>query len=344
MVQYTMKGDNMKKIAINGFGRIGRLAFRLISELDGYEVVAINDLTSAEDLAYYLKYDTNHRNFKLNDISFDEDEIIYEGRHIKVYSEKDPINLPWRELNVDLVLECTGLFTSKEKSHAHIDAGAKHVIISAPAKGDLKTIVFGVNDDSLDGSEEIISAASCTTNCLAPVLKVLDDNFKIIKGMMSTVHAYTNDQTTLDVPHKKGINARRGRAAAMNIIPASTGAASAIGQVMPNLEGKLDGMAFRVPVSDGSVIDLTLEFERLVTKETINETLKQNQSDVLGYTEDPIVSSDILGSNYASLVDGLSTSVVTVAGKQLVKVVSWYDNEMSYTTQMIRTMIKLLER
>jgi len=339
-----MKGDNMKKIAINGFGRIGRLAFRLISELEDYEVVAINDLTSAEDLAYYLKYDTNHRNFKINDISFDEDEIIIGCRHIKVYSEKEPINLPWKELDIDLVLECTGLFTSVEKSNAHIEAGAKHVLISAPAKGDLKTIVYGVNDDILDGSEKIISAASCTTNCLAPVLKVLDDHFKIIKGMMSTVHAYTNDQTTLDVPHKKGINARRGRAAAQNIIPASTGAASAIGLVMPNLEGKLDGMAFRVPVSDGSVIDLTLELEKLVTKETINEILKQNTSDVLGYTNDPVVSSDILGSNYASLVDGLSTSVVTVAGKQLVKVVSWYDNEMSYTTQMIRTMIKLLEK
>ena len=339
-----MKGENMKKIAINGFGRIGRLAFRLISEISDYEVVAINDLTSAEDLAYYLKYDTNHRNFKIEDISYDEDEIIFEGRHIKVYSEKDPSNLPWSELEIDLVLECTGLFTSKEKSQAHINAGAKHVIISAPAKGDLKTIVYGVNDDILDGSEEIISAASCTTNCLAPVLKVLDDNFKIVKGMMSTVHAYTNDQTTLDVPHKKGIAARRGRAAAMNIIPASTGAASAIGLVMPNLEGKLDGMAFRVPVSDGSVIDLTLELERLVTKETINEVLKANQSEVLGYTDDPIVSSDILGSSYASLVDGLSTSVVTVAGKQLVKIVSWYDNEMSYTTQMIRTMIKLLEK
>ena len=338
------KGDKMKKIAINGFGRIGRLAFRIISELEGYEVVAINDLTSAEDLAYYLKYDTNHRNFRLEDITFDEDEIIFEGRHIKVYSEKEPINLPWKELNIDLVLECTGFFTSVEKSQAHIDAGAKHVLISAPAKGDLKTIVYGVNDDILDGSEKIISAASCITNCLAPVLKVLDDNFKIVKGMMSTVHAYTNDQTTLDVPHKKGINARRGRAAAMNIIPASTGAASAIGQVMPNLEGKLDGMAFRVPVSDGSVIDLTLELERLVTKETINEVLKQNTSNVLGYTDDPVVSSDILGSRYASLVDGQSTNVVTVAGKQLVKVVSWYDNEMSYTTQMIRTMKTLLEK
>lgn len=339
-----MKGDMMKKIAINGFGRIGRLAFRLISELDDYEVVAINDLTSAEDLAYYLKYDTNHRNFKINDISFTSDEIIFNGKPIKVYSEKDPSNLPWKELEVDLVLECTGLFTSEEKANAHILSGAKHVIISAPAKGNIKTIVYGVNDNLLDGTESVISAASCTTNCLAPVLKVLDDEFKVVKGMMSTVHAYTNDQTSLDVPHKKGILSRRGRAAAMNIIPASTGAAKAIGKVMPSLEGKLDGMAFRVPVSDGSVVDLTLELEKLVTVESVNEVLKNKVNQVLGYTNDPIVSSDILGTSYASLVDGLSTSVVTVNGKQLVKVVSWYDNEMSYTTQMIRTMKCLLEK
>ncbi len=344
MVLYLMKGsDNMKKVAINGFGRIGRLAFRLISELPDYEVVAINDLTSAEELAYYLKYDTNHRNYKINEISNTDNEIIVDGKNIRVYSEKDPSNLPWNKLDVDVVLECTGLFTSYEKSMTHINAGAKHVIISAPAKGELKTIVYGVNDNILDGSEKIISAASCTTNCLAPVLKVLDDNFGIVKGMMSTVHAYTNDQTSLDVPHKKGILARRGRAAAMNIIPATTGAASAIGLVMPNLAGKLDGMAFRVPVSDGSVIDLTLELNTLVTKEQINETLKNNQNEVLGYTDDPIVSSDILGTSYGSLVDGLSTNVVTCNGKQLVKVVSWYDNEMSYTTQMIRTMQKLLK-
>lgn len=344
MVLYLMKGsDNMKKVAINGFGRIGRLAFRLISELPDYEVVAINDLTSAEELAYYLKYDTNHRNYKINEIKNTDNEIIVDGKNIRVYSEKDPSNLPWNQLDVDVVLECTGLFTSYEKSMAHINAGAKHVIISAPAKGELKTIVYGVNDTILDGSEKIISAASCTTNCLAPVLKVLDDNFGIAKGMMSTVHAYTNDQTSLDVPHKKGILARRGRAAAMNIIPATTGAASAIGLVMPNLAGKLDGMAFRVPVSDGSVIDLTLELNTLVTKEQINETLKNNQNEVLGYTDDPIVSSDILGTSYGSLVDGLSTNVVTCNGKQLVKVVSWYDNEMSYTTQMIRTMQKLLK-
>lgn len=333
----------MKKIAINGFGRIGRLAFRLLSEMDDYEVVAINDLTSAEELAYYLKYDTNHRNFKLNDISFDEDEIIFENKKIKVFSEKDPVNLPWSELGIDLVLECTGLFTSLEASEAHIQAGAKHVIISAPAKGDLKTVVYGVNDDVLDGSETVISAASCTTNCLAPVLKVLNDNFGVVKGMMSTVHAYTNDQTSLDVPHKKGIKARRGRAAAMNIIPASTGAASAIGLVMPSLAGKLDGMAFRVPVSDGSVVDLTLELNKNVTVEEINNVLRANQSEVLGYTDDPVVSSDILGSSYASLVDGLSTNVIEVDGKQLVKVVSWYDNELSYTTQMIRTMVAMLE-
>ncbi len=334
----------MKRIAINGFGRIGRLAFRLISELDDYEVVAINDLTSAEDLAYYLKYDTNHRNFKINEIDYTDDELVFQGKKIKVYREKEPKNLPWKELDIDLVLECTGLFTDKEKAFAHIEAGAKHVIISAPAKGDLKTIVYGVNDEVLTGEEQIISAASCTTNCLAPVLKVLDDNFGIVKGMMSTVHAYTNDQTSLDVPHKKGIKARRGRAAAMNIIPASTGAASAIGLVMPSLAGKLDGMAFRVPVSDGSVIDLTVELRKLVTKEEINKTLKESTSEVLGYTDDPVVSSDILGSSYGALVDGLSTCLINVEGTQLLKVVAWYDNEMSYTTQMIRTMKVLLEK
>ena len=334
----------MIRVAINGFGRIGRLVFRIMEENPNFEVVAINDLTDAEQLAYLLKYDTSHRNYRVDEISYEDNYILIGNRKIRVYSETEPSNLPWGELEIDEVFECTGRFTDKEKASAHIKAGAKKVIISAPAKGELKTIVYNVNHNILDGTEEIISAASCTTNCLAPVCKILNDNFGIIKGYMTTVHAYTNDQTTLDIAHKKGAKARRGRAAAQNIIPASTGAASAIGLVMPNLEGKLDGMAFRVPVSDGSVIDLTLELERLVTKETINEILKQNTSEVLGYTDDPVVSSDILGSSYASLIDGMSTSVVTVAGKQLVKVVSWYDNEMSYTTQMIRTMIKLLEK
>jgi len=327
----------MKRVAINGFGRIGRLVFRLMVEDDELEVVAINDLTDAEQLAYLLKYDTNHGNYKLDDISHDEDSIIINGKKIHVYAEKDPSMLPWKELDIDVVFECTGLFTSLEKAHAHIDAGAKKVIISAPAKGDLKTIVYNVNHEILDGTEEVISAASCTTNCLAPVLKVLEDNIGIEKGYMTTVHAYTNDQVTLDVAHKKGIYARRGRACAQNIIPSSTGAASAVGLVIPTLNGKLDGSAMRVPVSTGSVIDLTLELKRNTTKEEINNLFMNNQSETLKYTEDPIVSSDVIGSHFGGVVDGLLTDVLEVDGKQLVKVVAWYDNEMGYSTQMVRT-------
>ncbi len=334
----------MKKIAINGFGRIGRLAFRLLTKLDEYEVVAINDLTSAEELAYYLKYDTNHRNFEIDNISYEDNYLIYKGKKIRVYSEKDPEMLPWSDLNIDLVLECTGLFTKLEDANKHIKAGAKHVIISAPGKGEMKTIVYGVNDDTLDGTEEIISAASCTTNCLAPVLNLLNKEYGIVKGFMTTVHAITNDQSTLDVAHKKGILSRRGRAAGLNIIPASTGAASAIGKVIPELNGLLDGGAFRVPVGDGSVIDVTLELKKNVTVDEINDLFKNNQSDVIKYTMDPIVSSDILGSSCGALVDGLSTKVLDVDGKNLVKVVAWYDNEYGYTTQMIRTMIALLEK
>ena len=325
------------KVAINGFGRIGRLVFRLMDNDPDMEVVAINDLTDAEQLAYLLKYDTNHRNYKLDNITNDENHIIVDGRKIRVYSEKDPGMLPWGELGIDVVFECTGLFTSLEKSMPHINAGAKKVIISAPAKGDLKTIVYNVNNDILDGSEQIISAASCTTNCLAPVLKVINDNVGIVKGYMTTVHAYTNDQVTLDVAHKKGILARRGRACAMNIVPSSTGAASAIGLVIPELKGKLDGSAMRVPVSTGSVIDLTLELNRNVTADEINEMFRANQNETLKFTMDPIVSSDVISSNYGAVVDGLSTNVLEVDGKQLVKVVAWYDNEMGYSTQMVRT-------
>lgn len=334
----------MKRVAINGFGRIGRLAFRLISEEKDIEVVAINDLTSAEELAYYLKYDTNHRSFETENISFDNDEIIYKDKKIKVYSEKDPSLLPWREDNIDVVLECTGLFTKLDDAYKHIVAGAKHVIISAPAKGNMKTIVYGVNDDILDGTETVISAASCTTNCLAPVVDIINKEYGIIKGFMTTVHAITNDQSTLDVPHKKGINSRRGRAASLNIIPASTGAASAIGKVIPELDGKLDGGAFRVPVGDGSVVDLTLELKKNTTAEEINKLFESKKTDYIKFTMDPVVSSDILGARCGSLVDGLSTKVLDVDGKQLVKVVSWYDNEMSYTSQMIKTMKVLLEK
>lgn len=327
----------MIKVAINGFGRIGRLAFRLMEEKEDFEVVAINDLTDAETLAYLLKYDTNHRNYRIDEISNTEDSIIVGDRKVKIYAEKEPQNLPWKDLEVDVVLECTGLFTDKEKAMAHIRAGAKKVIISAPAKGDLKTIVYNVNHNTLTGEEQIISAASCTTNCLAPVVDILDKTFGIEKGYMTTVHAYTNDQATLDVAHKKGIKARRGRACAANIVPASTGAASAIGKVCPNLDGKLEGMAMRVPVPTGSVVDLVLELKKNTTVEEINNVLKNNQNETLEYTTDPIVSSDIIGRRCGSLVDGLSTNVLEVSGKQLIKVVAWYDNEMSYTAQMVRT-------
>lgn len=327
----------MLRIAINGFGRIGRTALRLLENDKDIEVVAINDLTDPVQLSYFYKYDSVHRTNK-SKINFDEDELFVKGRRIKVYAESDPSKLPWRELNVDVVLECTGVFTSAEKCKAHLDAGAKHVIISAPAKDEVKTIVYGVNDDILSLSDKVISAASCTTNCLAPVLKLIDDKFGIKKGFMTTVHAMTNDQETLDIPHKKGIKARRGRAASLNIIPTSTGAASQIGKVIPHLNGKLDGIAFRVPVGDGSVIDVTLELEKNTTVEDVNNMFKSNQSKVLKYTEDPIVSSDIIGEEVGATVDGLLTNIVEEDGKQLLKVVAWYDNEVGYTAQMIRTM------
>jgi len=324
------------KVAINGFGRIGRLVFRIMEEDPNFDVVAINDLTEADQLAYLLKYDTSHRVYRVNEISSTEDSIIVGERKIKIFSEKDPENLPWKDLDIDIVFECTGVFTDKDKAFAHIKAGAKKVIISAPAKGDLKTIVYNVNEKTLDGTEEIISAASCTTNCLAPVLRIIDYYFKIKKGYMTTVHAYTNDQATLDIPHKKGFQSRRGRAAASNIVPTSTGAASAIGKVLPNLEGKLDGIAMRVPVTTGSVIDLSLELEKNTTVEEINKAFEINQNETIQITKDPIVSSDIIGSHIGALVDAGLTNVITVDGKQLVKVVAWYDNEMGYSTQMVR--------
>ena len=327
----------MIKVAINGFGRIGRLVFRLMEDDSNFEVVAINDITEPEQLAYLLKYDTSHKNYRIDEITYGEDYIQVGDHKIKICKELDPANLPWKELGIDEVFECTGKFVKYEDAHKHIEAGAKKVIISAPGKGDMKTIVYNVNSDTLDGSEEIISAASCTTNCLAPVAKVLDEVFGIEKGFMTTVHAYTNDQTILDVAHKKGIKARRGRAGAANIIPASTGAAVAVGKVLPNLLGKLDGMAFRVPVTDGSVVDLTVELKKNVTVEEVNEALKNATNETLGFTMDPIVSSDIIGSHYGSLVDGLCTTLIEVDGKQMVKVVAWYDNEMSYSTQMVRT-------
>ena len=333
----------MIKVAINGFGRIGRLAFRQIVTQTDFDIVAINDLTSAEDLAYLVKYDTVHRAFHEDEISFEGNDLVVAGKHIKVYAETDPANLPWGELGVDLVLECTGKFTKYDDAKKHIDAGAKKVLISAPGKGLMKTIVYNVNDDTLTNDDTIVSAASCTTNCLAPVLKVINDNIGIKKGFMTTVHAYTNDQATLDIAHKKGIKARRGRACAQNIVPASTGAAKAIGLVIPDLLNKMDGNAFRVPVADGSVVDVTLELSKNTSVEEINKLLESNQNETLKFTMDPIVSSDILGKKYGAVVDGLSTNIVESDGTQLVKVIAWYDNEYGYTAQMLRTAKKMFE-
>lgn len=327
----------MIRVAINGFGRIGRLVFRIMEEDPAFEVVAINDLTNAEQLAYLLKYDSNHRNYRTDEISAEGEYIVVGNRKIRVFAEKDPANLPWKDLNIDEVFECTGLFTNLESASAHIKAGAKKVIISAPAKGDLKTIVYNVNHNILTGDEQVISAASCTTNCLAPVVDILDKKFGIVKGFMTTVHAYTNDQAILDIAHKKGHESRRGRAGAMNIVPSSTGAASAIGLVLPNLKGRLDGSALRVPTPVGSVIDLSLELSKNTTVEEINQAFMDNQNESIKFTMDPVVSGDVIGSHIGALVDGLSTSVLEVDGKQLVKVVAWYDNEMGYSAQMVRT-------
>ncbi len=334
----------MIKVAINGFGRIGRLAFRQIVTQTDFDIVAINDLTNAEDLAYLVKYDTVHGSFHEDEIKAEGNEIVVAGvKRIKVYSETDPANLPWGELGVDLVLECTGKFTQKEDAMKHITAGAKKVLISAPGKGDMKTIVYNVNDNILTNDDIIVSAASCTTNCLAPVLNILQKNIGIKKGFMTTVHAYTNDQATLDIAHKKGIKSRRGRACAQNIVPSSTGAAKAIGLVIPELLGKLDGNALRVPTADGSVVDLTLELSRNTSVEEINKLFSENQNETIKFTMDPIVSSDCLGKKVGAIVDGLSTSIVEAEGSQLVKVLAWYDNEYGYTAQMLRTAKKMFQ-
>lgn len=327
------------KIAINGFGRIGRLVFRLMEEDDFFDVVAINDLSTPEELAYLLKYDTNHRNYD-KEVSFDDNAIIVSGKKVRVTSCSDPSTLPWKELDIDMVFECTGRFTKEEEAMKHIIAGAKRVLVSAPCKGNVKTIVYNVNDDIVDKEDKVISAASCTTNCLAPVLKLLDDNYGVKKGFMTTIHAYTNDQVTLDVSHKKGFRSRRGRACAMNIVPTSTGAATAIGKVIPSLDGKLAGGAVRVPVSDGSLIDLTLELNKDVTIEDINNMFLNNQSATIKATYDPVVSSDIIGSRCGALVD---LSLTNIIDNNFVKVVAWYDNEMGYSAQMVRTAKKILE-
>jgi glyceraldehyde 3-phosphate dehydrogenase len=323
------------KVAINGFGRIGRLVFRQIHKMKGIDVVAINDLTSPKVLAHLLKYDSAQGRFD-EEVKATENSIIVNGEEIKIYTQKNPAEIPWKQHDVDVVLECTGFFTDKEKAAAHLTAGAKRVVISAPATGDLKTIVFNVNHDILDGSETIISCASCTTNCLAPMAKVLDDKFGIAVGFMLTIHAYTNDQNTQDAPHPKG-DLRRARAAAANIVPNSTGAAKAIGLVLPKLKGKLDGSAQRVPTLTGSLTELTTILNKKVTAEEVNTAMKAASNESFGYTEDEIVSSDIIGINYGSLYDGTQTKVLTVGDQQLVKTVSWYDNEMSYVSQLVRT-------
>lgn len=323
------------KVAINGFGRIGRLAYRQIYNQQGIDVVAINDLTSPKVLAHLLKYDSAQGGFH-QDVKSTENSIIVDGNEIKIYAQKDPSLIPWKEHDVDVVLECTGFFTDKTKAEAHIAAGAKRVVISAPATGELKTVVFNVNHDILDGSETIISCASCTTNCLAPMAKVLDDNFGIELGIMTTIHAYTNDQNTLDAPHAKG-DLRRARAAAANIVPNSTGAAKAIGLVLPNLKGKLDGSAQRVPTITGSITELNVTLKKQTSAEEINAAMKAAANESFGYNEDEIVSSDVIGTHYGSLFDATLTKVMTVGDKQLVRTVSWYDNEMSYVSQLVRT-------
>jgi glyceraldehyde 3-phosphate dehydrogenase len=324
------------KVAINGFGRIGRLAFRQIHGLEGIEVVAINDLTSPKVLAHLLKYDSAQGRFE-QDVKATENSIVVNGKEVKIYAQKSPAEIPWKDHNVDVVLECTGFFTDKDKAAAHLTAGAKRVVISAPATGDLKTIVFNVNHDILDGSETIISCASCTTNCLAPMAQVLDKEYGIVTGLMTTIHAYTNDQNTQDAPHPKG-DLRRARAAAANIVPNSTGAAKAIGLVLPQLKGKLDGGAQRVPVLTGSLTELVTVLKKKVTLEEVNAAMKAAANESFGYTEDEIVSSDVIGITYGSLYDATQTRVIANGDHQLVKTVSWYDNEMSYVSQLVRSL------
>ncbi len=323
------------KVAINGFGRIGRLVYRQIYNMQGIDVVAINDLTSPKVLAHLLKYDSAQGRFDA-EVTATDDSIVVNGDVVKIYAQRDPAQIPWGAHHVDVVIESTGFFTDKEKAAAHLKAGARKVVISAPATGDLKTVVFNVNHDILDGSEDIISCASCTTNCLAPMAKVLDDAFGIVLGSMTTVHAYTNDQNTLDAPHAKG-DLRRARAAAANIVPNSTGAAKAIGLVLPSLKGKLDGGAQRVPVITGSLTELTTVLKKKVTVEEVNAAMKSASNESFGYTDDEIVSSDVVGMHYGSLFDATQTKVISVGDQQIVKTVSWYDNEMSYVSQLVRT-------
>lgn len=335
----------MIKVAINGFGRIGRLAFRQMFNMEGYDVVAINDLTSPDMLAHLLKYDSVQRKYEGHTVEALEDGIVVDNKTIKIYKEQDPINLPWGELDVDVVLECTGFFASREKASAHIKAGAKNVIISAPAGDDLPTIVYGVNEGILTDDDNIISAASCTTNCLAPMANALNNYAKILSGIMTTVHAYTGDQMILDGPHRKG-DLRRARAGAINIVPNSTGAAKAIGLVIPELKGKLIGSAQRVPVPTGSTTILVAVVNgQNITKESINDYMKSVSNESFGYTDEPLVSSDVIGMTYGSLFDSTQTMVTKINDNMYqVQVVAWYDNENSYTSQMVRTAKYLMNK
>lgn len=325
----------MIKTAINGFGRIGRLTFRKLTENKNMKVTAINDLSAPSMLAYLLKYDSIQGRFDA-DIAYTDNSLIVNGNTIKVFSERDPKNLPWEKEEIDLVLECTGIFESKEKAAQHLTAGAKKVLISAPSDKDVKTIVYNVNHDILNSDDKIISAASCTTNCLAPVAKVLNDKFGIASGQMSTIHAYTNSQPLMDTPDPK-VNYRKSRAAADSIVPYTTGAAKAIGLVIPELKGKLDGSSQRVPVHSGSLVELYVVLNKKVTAEEINAAMKEAANDTLGYNEEPIVSADIIGMSYGSLFDATQTKIVSAGESQLVKIATWYDNEMSFVAQMIRT-------
>jgi len=327
------------KIAINGFGRIGRLAFRKIHNMKDIEVVAINDLTDAKTLAHLLKYDSAQGRFE-GKVTNTETAIVVDGKEIPVYKEKDPSLLPWTKLQVEVVIECTGHFNSKDKAELHIKAGAKKVVLSAAGGNDVPTIVYNVNHQILTGKETVVSGASCTTNCLAPMAKALNDAFTIEVGSMTTVHAYTNDQNTLDGPHAKG-DLRRARAAAQSIIPNSTNAAKAIGLVLPEIAGKLDGGAQRVPVITGSLTELVAVVSKKVTKDEVNAVMKAAANESFGYNEDPIVSADVIGIEYGSLFDATQTKVINAGDKQLVKVAAWYDNEMSYTCQLIRTVLYL---
>ncbi|WEK82418.1 MAG: type I glyceraldehyde-3-phosphate dehydrogenase [Candidatus Phytoplasma pruni] len=328
------------KVAINGFGRIGKLSFRSIFTNPQFEVVGINDLSNLETIAYLLKYDTAQGSYKTDSVSYEDNHLVVDGKKIPVFQERNPKDLPWGKLDVDIVLECTGFFASKEKADLHLQAGAKKVLISAPATGDLKTVVYNVNDNVLTKDDHIVSGASCTTNCLAPVAKVLNDNFGINQAFMTTVHSYTSDQTLIDQNHSKGIWARRGRAAASNMVPTSTGVVKAIGLVLPELKGKIDGTSVRVPTVTGSLVDLTAELNQEVTVEQVNQVFAKNANETLGYVKDPIVSSDIVGTAYGSLYDSNTLQILQTKPK-FIKLMSWYDNEMSYVSQLVRLLHKM---